>query len=202
MTHPIRALYDNLPAKAERPALFDGAITLTHAALITLVERAAADLTARGIQPGDRIGLCAANSWRHVVAYLAILRANAVWMPLNPRNGAALNGQFQNRAAPVLTLHDAASAALMGATAEPVLLEDWLAELADAAPPAILDDACAPFALKFTGGSTGVPKGVIQSQASGVAALRSLQAFYEFTADDVNLAVAPLTHGSSHYLLP
>ncbi|MFN3557719.1 MAG: class I adenylate-forming enzyme family protein [Brevundimonas sp.] len=202
MTHPIRALYDNLPAKAERPALFDGATTLTHAALITLVERAAADLTARGIRPGDRIGLCAANGWRHVVAYLAILRANAVWMPLNPRNGAALNGQFQNRAAPVLTLHDAASAALMGATAEPVLLEDWLAELADAAPPAILDDASAPFALKFTGGSTGVPKGVIQSQASGVAALRSLQAFYEFTADDVNLTVAPLTHGSSHYLLP
>ncbi|MDQ8028381.1 MAG: AMP-binding protein, partial [Brevundimonas sp.] len=79
MTHPIRALYDNATAKTARPALFDGDVTLTHGELIRLVERAAADLTARGVRPGDRIGLCAANSWRHVVAYLAILRANAVW---------------------------------------------------------------------------------------------------------------------------
>ena len=202
MTHPIRALYDNAAAKADRPALFDGEITLTHGELIALVERAAADLTARGIRPGDRIGLCAANSWRHVVAYLAILRANAVWTPLNPRNGAGLNSDFQRRAGLALTLHDTASAPQMGATAHPLRLEDWLADLPEAAPADILDDPAAPFALKFTGGSTGVPKGVVQSQASGLAALRSLEAFYGFTADDVNLAVAPLTHGSSHYILP
>ncbi|MFC7378017.1 class I adenylate-forming enzyme family protein [Brevundimonas sp. GCM10030266] len=202
MTHPIHALYDNLTAKADRPALFDGDVTLTHGELIALVERAAADLTARGIQPGDRVGLCAANSWRHVVACLAILRANAVWTPLNPRNGAGLNGDFQRRAGLALTLHDAASTGALGATHRPLPLEAWLDSLPDAAPPAILDDPAAPFALKFTGGSTGVPKGVVQSQASGLAALRSLQAFYDFTPDDVNLAVAPLTHGSSHYILP
>jgi len=202
MTHPIRALYENAAAKADRPALFDGATALTHSALITLVERAAADLTARGIRPGDRIGLCAANTWRHVVAYLAILRASAVWTPLNPRNGASLNGDFQRRARLALTLHDTESRAAMGATANPLALEAWLTDLPDAAPPAILDDPDAPFALKFTGGSTGIPKGVVQSQASGAAALASLQHFYSFTPDDVNLAVAPLTHGSSHYLLP
>jgi fatty-acyl-CoA synthase len=202
MSHPIRALYDNLPAKADRPALFDSDIALAHGELIALVERAAADLTARGIRPGDRIGLCAANNWRHVVAYLAILRANAVWTPLNPRNGAGLNSDFQRRAGLALTLYDTASVPQMGATAHPLALEDWLAALPDAVPTDILDDPAAPFALKFTGGSTGIPKGVVQSQASGLAALRSLQQFYGFTADDVNLAVAPLTHGSSHYILP
>lgn len=202
MTHPIRALYADAAAKADRPVLIDGATTLTHAELITLVERAAADLVTRGIAPGDRIGLCAANSWRHVVAYLAILRANAVWTPLNPRNGASLNGEFQRRAGLALTLHDAASVGALGATSRPLPLEAWLDSLPDAAPPVLLDDPAAPFALKFTGGSTGVPKGVVQSQASGAAALASLQRFYDFTADDVNLAVAPLTHGSSHYILP
>ncbi|QDH72344.1 class I adenylate-forming enzyme family protein [Brevundimonas sp. M20] len=202
MTHPIRALYENAAAKADRAALYDGDVTLTHGALIALVERAAADLTARGIQPGDRIGLCAANSWRHVVAYLAILRANAVWTPLNPRNGAGLNGDFQRRAGLALTLHDAGSIGVLGATRRPLPLEAWLDSLPDVAPPAIFDDPAAPFALKFTGGSTGVPKGVIQSQASGAAALRSLRQFYGFTADDVNLAVAPLTHGAAHYVLP
>ena len=36
MTHPIRALYDNLPARADRPALFDGDVALTHGDLIAL----------------------------------------------------------------------------------------------------------------------------------------------------------------------
>lgn len=201
--NPIRALYDNRDAKTDRPALFDGETPLTHGELIALVERAAGDLLTRGVGPGDRVGLCARNSWRHVVSYLAILRANAVWMPLNPRNGARLNSDFQARANPALTLIDAASTEAAGASPHPLSLEAWLDGVSDVAPPRmILDDPDAPFALKFTGGSTGVPKGVVQSQASGAAALRSLSEFYGFTADDVNLAVAPLTHGSSHYVLP
>lgn len=200
--NPIRALYDNAEARADRPALFDGDLTLTHGDLIALVEAAAGDLAARGVGPGDRVGLCARNSWRHVVAYLALLRGGAVWTPLNPRNGARLNSDFQARARLALTLIDAASVEAAGVSARPLPLETWLEGVGGATPPPITDDPDAPFALKFTGGSTGVPKGVVQSQASGAAALRSLQAFYDFTVDDVNLAVAPLTHGSSHYILP
>ena len=202
MSHPIRALYNNQAAKADRPALFDGDVALTHGELIARVEAAAGDLAARGIGSGDRVGLCARNSWRHVVAYLAILRAGAVWTPLNPRNGARLNSDFQARASLALTLIAAASAEAAGVSARPLPLEAWLDGVGAATPLPIADDPDAPFALKFTGGSTGVPKGVVQSQASGAAALRSLSAFYDFTADDVNLAVAPLTHGSSHYVLP
>lgn len=204
MSHPVNALYVNQAAKADRPALFDGGLTLTHAELIQRVEAAAADLIARGIKTGDRIGLCAANSWRHVVGALAIMRAGAVWTPLNPRNGPRLNSDLQSRVGLKLTLHDAASTASMDPSGSGLLLEDWLDTLpapTNTLPP-IHDDPDAPFAIKFTGGSTGVPKGVVQSQASASAALRSLSGFYGFTPDDVNLAVAPLTHGSSHYLLP
>ncbi|WGM30170.1 AMP-binding protein [Brevundimonas sp. NIBR11] len=200
--NPIHALYEGQTTKAARPALFDGETTLSHGELIALVERAAGDLAARGVGPGDRVGLCARNSWRHVVAYLAILRAGAVWMPLNPRNGARLNSDFQRRAGPALTLIDAASTEAAGVSPRPLPLEAWLDGIGSAPPPPITDDPDAPFALKFTGGSTGVPKGVVQRQASGRSALRSLSEFYGFTAEDVNLAVAPLTHGSSHYVLP
>lgn len=201
--HPIRALYDDLTAKRDRPALFDGDRVIRHGELIARVEAAAADLTARGVTPGDRVGLCAANSADHVVAYLAILRAGAVWTPLNPRNGPRLNSLFQQRANLRLTLHDAASTQAMGETARPLALDDWRPAPVDAAGlPPISDEPDRPFALKFTGGSTGVPKGVLQSVRSGAAALRSLQAFYDFGPDDVNLAVAPLTHGASHYILP
>ncbi|WP_396595446.1 class I adenylate-forming enzyme family protein [Brevundimonas sp. R86498] len=202
MSHPIHALYANREIKAGRTALIDGAVSLTHEALITAVEAAAGDLTRRGLGPGDRIGLCARNSWSHVVGYLAILRAGAVWTPLNPRNGARLNGDFQARAGLALTLVDASSKNAAGQSTRPLPLEDWLATLRPAPLPPVSDDPDAPVALKFTGGSTGVPKGVVQSQSSAAAALRSLSAFYGFTAEDVNLAVAPLTHGSSHYILP
>ncbi len=203
--NPIHALYDNLPGKADRAAIHDGPVTLTHGELIAHVEATASDLIKRGIAPGQRVGLCANNCWRHVVAYLAILRANAIWVPLNPRNGASLNTDLQVRAGPALTLHDTASAVAMGQTTTALNIEDWIeASLQTDTPalPPILDDRDATFAIKFTGGSTGTPKGVVQRQASAAAAMASLNTLYDFRADDVNLAVAPLTHGASHYILP
>lgn len=203
--NPVHALYDNLLTKAERPAIHDGELTLSHADLIAHVEAAAGDLIRRGIGPGHRVGLCATNSWRHVVGYLAILRANAVWVPLNPRNGAGLNSDLQARAGLALTLHDTASAAAMGQTTKALNIDSWIeTALPSGTPllPPIVDDQDATFAIKFTGGSTGTPKGVVQSQASAAAAMASLHVFYDFNADEVNLAVAPLTHGASHYILP
>ncbi len=203
MTHPIHALYQAPSEALGSPALIDGDVTVSHRDLHRLVDAAAADLALR--TPGAaRIGLCAINTWRHVVAYLATLRANRVWVPLNPRNGPALNGAFRERARLDLTLFDTASADAAGSGSEPTLdIEDWIAGLHPAGRPGpVIDDADAPFAIKFTGGSTGIPKGVVQSQASARAALDSLVGFYGFTSRDVNLAVAPLTHGASHYVLP
>ncbi len=203
MSHPIQALYENREAKARRPALIHGANTLTHADLIDRVEAASADLIRRGVARGERVALCAINSVDHVIAYLAILRAGAVWTPLNPRNGCGLNTDFETRAAPCLRLHDRASASAVAPSRPSLVLEDWLQALPPAGDlPDIHHDPSAPFALKFTGGSTGVPKGVLQSQASGRAAAQAMTAFYGFLPQDVNLAVAPLTHGSSHYILP
>lgn len=195
--HPIRALYDNQAEKATRPALHDGTLTLTHADVIAFVERVACNVPA-----GARVGLCAANTWRHVIAYLAILRAGAVWVPLNPRNGARLNDELRARAGLSLTLSDEASRGDVGADADVTALEDWLVGDSSAALPPLPNDPDAVFAIKFTGGSTGRPKGVVQTVRSAARAMASMQSFYGFTSDDVNLAVAPLTHGSSHYVIP
>jgi acyl-CoA synthetase (AMP-forming)/AMP-acid ligase II len=55
---------------------------------------------------------------------------------------------------------------------------------------------------KFTGGTSGEPKGVIQTHGNMLAVIENLQAFFRFERSDCNLAVAPLTHGSSHYVFP
>lgn len=195
--HPIQALYDNLAEKTERPALYDGATEVTHAALLAHVERAA-----RNIVCGTRIGLCAGNTWRHVVGYLAILRAGAVWVPLNPRNGARLNSDLRARASLALTLCDEASRDAVGDQAGVTSLEDWLSAEGVGVLAPLPNDPNAVFAIKFTGGSTGRPKGVVQTARSAARAMASMQRFYGFNSRDVNLAVAPLTHGSSHYVIP
>jgi fatty-acyl-CoA synthase len=199
--HPVHGLYDGLSFGAERTALIQGDQSLTYGQLVERVETCAADLIARGIKAGDRVGLCAANSIDHVVAHLAILRIGAVWTPLNPRNGAGLNAQFATRAKLALTLHDAASHDTLGHDGSHLLIDQWQPQT-PAALPEINDAPDAEYALKFTGGSTGVPKGVVQSVRSAFAAFRSLSDVYGFTPDDVNLCVAPLTHGAIHYLLP
>lgn len=201
--NPVAVIYEGAQDRVDRPALIDGAHTVSHGELLALTDALAGDLFRRGLGRGRRVGLCAGNSWAHVVAYLAILRAGAVWVPLNPRNGPGLNGDLRRRAGLDLLLVDEDSRAQLDADAPVVRLEDWLALAAVEAPaPPMDDDPAADFAIKFTGGSTGTPKGVVQSRRSALAALRSMQAFYGFGPSDVNLAVAPLTHGSSHYILP
>jgi len=56
--------------------------------------------------------------------------------------------------------------------------------------------------IKFSGGSTGIPKPVVQSVRCLHAQADGIRDFFEFQADDVNLIVAPLTHGASCFVLP
>ncbi|GAB3273277.1 hypothetical protein GCM10027297_06430 [Parahaliea aestuarii] len=57
-------------------------------------------------------------------------------------------------------------------------------------------------AIKFTGGTTGEPKGVLQSYRNVAAVIATFDTFYRLGPSDTNLAVAPLTHGAAHYILP
>jgi fatty-acyl-CoA synthase len=62
---------------------------ISYARLLDEVERLAGYLERRaGVKHGDRVILFAQNSPQFVIAYYAILRANAVVVPLNPMNVA------------------------------------------------------------------------------------------------------------------
>jgi long-chain acyl-CoA synthetase len=67
----------------DRPAIVDLHQPLSYAGLDALSDRIAAGLIARGIQPGDPIGLYSINSAAFVAIYLGIQKAGAVVVPIN-----------------------------------------------------------------------------------------------------------------------
>ncbi len=176
----------------------DGAIT--HADLLTRMAAAAATLRQRLSGPGSRVALCAANHADHLIAYLAILVAGFTWIPLNPANGRELNSNIAARARPELLLMDRKSIDSAPVLAESLLLDELCGESGGFDPaPVSADDVAA---IKFTGGTSGEPKGVVQTHRNMLAVIENMQAFYDFGPGDCNVVVAPLTHGSSHYVIP
>lgn len=92
LTPPATSLWDNLETNARRyPAkaalVFFGRV-VTYAQLQRQAERLAARLHALGVRKGDRVLLDMQNCPQWIVAHFAILRANAVVVPVNPMNRA------------------------------------------------------------------------------------------------------------------
>ena len=92
ITQPATSLWDNLATNARRypdkaALVFFGA-TVSYRQLMEGAERLAARLAQLGVQRGDRVVLCMQNCPQLVMAHFAILRANAVVVPVNPMNRA------------------------------------------------------------------------------------------------------------------
>src|SRR6185369_7949162 len=89
---PETSLWDNLDISARRypdkPALVFFGRVLTYSQLRAQAERLAARLFELGVRKGDRVMLNMQNCPQLVIAHFAILRANAVVVPVNPMNRA------------------------------------------------------------------------------------------------------------------
>jgi fatty-acyl-CoA synthase len=92
ITPPATSLWDNLETSARRypdkAALVFFGTVLTYADLLQKAERMAQCLRGLGVEKGDRVVLCMQNCPQLVIAHFAILRANAVVVPVNPMNRA------------------------------------------------------------------------------------------------------------------
>ena len=90
LTPPATSLWDNLEISARRypdkPALVFFGRVVSYSELRLKAERLAAQLHALGVNKGDRVMLDMQNCPQLVIAHFAILRANAVVVPVNPMN--------------------------------------------------------------------------------------------------------------------
>ena len=92
ITPPATSLWHNLATNAlrfpDKPALVFFDRTLTYRDVLTQAEALASTLARMGVKKGDRVVLNMQNCPQWVIAHFAILRANAVVVPVNPMNRA------------------------------------------------------------------------------------------------------------------
>ncbi|MFF4256862.1 AMP-binding protein [Streptomyces sp. NPDC001663] len=155
--------------------------TLTYRELDDAVDRLAGWLEGRGVRAGDRVAVHLPNSVFFAVAFLAILRLGAVHVPVNPMFKAAeVRHEVEDSGVELVLsfepLRDVLAEALEGTPARAVLLEDEWPGIMDhpllAAPAEDLDVLAA---LNYTGGTTGLPKGVEHTQRHMVYTATAIQ---------------------------
>ncbi len=206
--YPIEYLWRAAERYPDRAAVISPDATLSFRQLRSAVLERAADLTQRDPQPGSRVCVGAANSVDHLLTILAVLAAAKVWIPLNPRNGdPELRRQieFVGRALVVL---DEGMRARVGDACQDSLAMDALGQSVGSEAIALGPDSIQcidpeqPQAIKFTGGTTGFPKGVLQPMRAWSCNIASQIHELGLGPADRYLVAAPLTHGTSTYMLP
>jgi len=161
----------------------DGA--LSYAELEREAAHLAAALAARGVGRGDHVGLCLPRSRHLVTAALAVLKAGAVYVPIDPDYPAERIAYLCEDAALKLAIcDDGREFDAPGATV--LALSQWRAT--PAAPQWRPDPDCAlddPAYMIYTSGSTGRPKGVRVSHRSVQALLGAVERDFALTRADV-----------------
>jgi long-chain acyl-CoA synthetase len=160
----------------DHAALIQDERILNYAQLNALVDRVAASLQRDGLQSGDALAICASSSIEYAAVFLGGLRAGVAVAPLAPSStaqslvtmavdaGAKLFFVDAGVAAELEPVRKQLSAKLIAMDSSSVGqdFQAWLApDGSQPAPVSIAPEA--PFNIIYSSGTTGAPKGIVQS---------------------------------------
>lgn len=180
-----------LAAPSDRLALRVGDRALTYRELARACAHHQAALAARGIAPGDRIGVWTQPALETIVALVAHAAGGFVSVPLDPKLG-------ERELAHVLA--DAAPRLCVAADLEPVrgrvgAIATLAATLDENAAPLLLSEIRGePALVLYTSGTTGAPKGALLTDRNIAANLDMLADAWAWTERDVVVHALPLFH--------
>ena len=173
-------------------------VNLTYAEVYELARKTAVLLAQQGIQPGDKILICAPNSPYWGVAFWGCLLRGAVLVPLNTQSTSQmLQAIVQATQASLLFKWSHCRLTLPAGvkTFDLELLPELLAPLALADYQPVDCHADDLIQIMYTSGTTGQPKGVMHTHRNLLASIQSLsQAIPLRPGHDRLLSILPLSH--------
>ncbi|SES27047.1 nonribosomal peptide synthetase protein BlmIV [Lentzea xinjiangensis] len=162
-------------------ALYDGSHTVTYRALDRRANQLADLLAGHGVMPGDRVACCLPRSAHSVLAVLAVLKAGAAYVAVDPEQPAERISGILDDARPTCVLTSTEFGDTCASANAPRILVDVVSGELTGRPahrrsrPVHRDSVAY---LVYTSGSTGMPKGVLGTHRGLVNRIRWTQRAY------------------------
>jgi amino acid adenylation domain-containing protein len=160
--------------------------SLTYEELALEAEQIAAGLRARGVRPGDPVGLLLERSVDLVPAFLGVMMCGAAALLLDRDQPRPRLGEMLRGAAPAAVLTDVPLEGLdeyHPVTVGSLLVGEQDGETASTTPP-FTSETDDPAYIVFTSGSTGAPKGVVVGHGSLANFVESAVSRYDLGPND------------------
>ncbi|WP_233588881.1 non-ribosomal peptide synthetase [Falsigemmobacter faecalis] len=186
----IALIEAQMKASPGAPALSFRGEVLTYAEVDRRSAALALQLQAMGAGPGQIIAVALERSFELSIALLAIQRAGAAYLPLDPDHPADRIATILRLATPLRVITSPDLTGLFAPDA-PLLLSPDFATSGQPAPSGAGPEDMAY--IIFTSGSTGEPKGVVIEHRAIVNRLLWMREFYGFHAGDRILQKTPAT---------
>lgn len=200
------SLYPNNLAFVEPGSEF----TYAEASLQT--HHIASAIRGRGYEKGSKIGILAPNSNIAFITLMGLMRSEAVWLPINPRNSVDANIDLLDRFGGELLFYHSNYEKEAVAIKEQIPAIKELVRIDDGEGPGtslsgwtkdyktdfIMGDENPDdlFAIFPTGGTTGKSKGVMIQQSAIETFYRNYWEAFTYDDNSRHLVVAPMTHSA------
>ncbi len=196
----------------------DSTRALTFGAWDERATRLANGLLALGLAKGERVGLLAYNCVEWMEIYVALARCGLVAVPINFRlmapeiayilehseaQAVIVQDELVERIEPIRAglplsqgryVHFGAPTPPPGWTGYEAMIDASVPT-----PPEIVVRPEDPFALMYTSGTTGKPKGAVRNHEGNALIALATAVEFRFSRDDTALLVMPMCHANSLY---